>query len=55
VFAGKNPGGGTVENIYQTKKKLARTPNLLELQMNRNDYATNIKHYKANEKEKNMQ
>jgi len=55
VFAGKNPGGGTVENIYQTKKKLARTPNLLELQMNRNDYVTNIKHYKANEKEKNMQ
>jgi len=52
VFAGKNPGGGTIENIYQTKKKLARTPNLLELQMNRNDYVTNIKHYKANEKKK---
>lgn len=26
MFAGKNPGGGTVENIYQTKKKISQNP-----------------------------
>jgi len=48
----KSLGVVVLKTYIKLKKKISQNPYLLELQMNRSDYVTNIKHYKANKKKK---